>query len=189
LNLSLFKVGLAARVRPFAFWQALTLPIALTLALTLNTAIAQVQPQPKIFGSWSTECKGEGKQKRCFASQLVAQSPTGNDVVLGVTIGKLKENKNYAMSFRFSKEANQAAGIGFKLEPKGLSAKAPIQSCDAKVCETKIEINTKFRQELKGKKMMAFAFFDRNKQQITYPVRLDGIENAIKDLEAKARKR
>jgi invasion protein IalB len=178
LNFSALNVGLALFVLAFGT----------SAAQAQSNAKASAQPKPKIFGSWSTECKGEGKQMRCFASQLVAQSPTGNDVVLGVTIGKLLENKNYAMSFRFSKEANQAAGIGFKLEPNGLSAKAPIQSCDAKICETKIEINDKFRKELKGKKMMAFAFFDKNKQQTTYPVRLDGIENATKDLDAKTRK-
>jgi invasion protein IalB len=149
-----------------------------------------LSPKPRVFGSWSTECTGGALEKKCFASQIVSGSASGKDVLLGVTVGKLKKDSTvYAMSFRFSHQARQSTGIGFKLEPNGRSAKAPIQTCDTKVCETKIELDKTMRKEFANSKMMAFAFFDNDGRQTTYPVRLEGLTEAIAEVEKLSRKR
>ncbi len=156
---------------------------------TAALAQASIDSKTAVFGSWSTECRGFGEKRTCFASQVVAASPDGKDVVLGVTVGKLPRKLTYSMSFRFSNAANQSAGIGFKIEPDGRSARAPIQTCDEKVCETKIELNQQLLQQLKGKKMLAFAFFDKSGRQNTYPVNLQGIEQALSELDKLTRKK
>jgi invasion protein IalB len=162
---------------------------AILMAVAGLTSVGPSFAKPKVFGSWSTECQGAGKEKKCFASQVVAGSASGKDVLLGITVGKLKPGADYAMSFRFTNQAKRDAGIGFKLEPNGNSARAPIQSCDTKVCETKIDLDQTILKAMDGKTMMAFAFFDKQGQQITYPVRLEGLTNAIADLNKLAKKK
>jgi invasion protein IalB len=155
-----------------------------------SLCLAAPSSKQKVFGSWSTECTGIAADKKCFASQIVSGSASGKDVLLGVTVGKLtKDSASYAMSFRFSNQARQASGIGFKLEPNGRAAKAPIQTCDAKVCETKIELDKVMRKEFTNSKMMSFAFFDNEGRQNTYPVRLEGLSSAIAEVEKLSRKR
>lgn len=156
----------------------------------LSPSFAAPNAKNKGFGSWSTECKGVSAERKCFASQIVSDSASGKDMLLGVTVGKLtKTSPHFVMSFRFSSQARQSTGIGFKLEPNGRSAKAAIQTCDAKVCETKIELDKAMRKEFANSKMMAFAFFDNEGRQTTYPVRLEGLDNAIADVEKLSRKR
>ncbi len=154
-----------------------------------GTQVANAASSAKVFGSWSTECKGVGQNYKCFASQVVAGSASGKDVLLGITVGKLKPNGAYAMSFRFTNQAKREAGIGFKLEPDGQSARAPIQSCDTKVCETKIDLDSAMLKAMQDKSMMAFAFFDPQGKQITYPVRLEGLSAAIAQLDKLGKKK
>jgi invasion protein IalB len=157
---------------------------------SVGSSLAANNAAPRIFSSWSTQCTGVAAERKCFASQIVSASASGKDVLLGVTVGKLaKTSSTYAMSFRFSNQARQSTGIGFKLEPNGRSARAPIQTCDAKICETKIDLDKAMRQEFEKSKMLSFAFFDNEGRQATYPVRLEGLAEAIAEVEKLSRNR
>lgn len=133
-----------------------------------------------VHGAWSVDCEGRaGKaQATCVASQKVATDPEGKKVVLGVIVETATGDKKPRIAFRMTSQAYKQAGIAIKIDDHS-PARLKIEVCDEKVCEARGWLTDVLLQQMREGRLLRFAFYIDSKNQITYPVSLDGFGAAF----------
>ncbi len=136
-----------------------------------------------VHGAWSVDCKYQSDTNKtsCVASQKVATDPLGKKVVLGVIVEPVKDDDRSRITFRMSNKAFKPAGIGIKIDDRPPS-RLKINACDENICEARGWLTEDLLGQMRGGRLMRFAFFIDRKNQITYPVSLDGFDAAFKVL-------
>ncbi len=146
---------------------------------TLVLAQRQTAPAPAsiVHGSWSVDCVDNGN--RCIATQKVTTDPAGQKTLLGVIVepGTAKDSKGPLLTFRFTNQANRTAGAGMKIDQRE-PQRAPISSCDDKVCEVRAWLTPDLRKQMSNGKLLVFAYFV-DKKQVSLPVSLNGFATAL----------
>lgn len=145
-----------------------------SLAL-LPPAFGQVASS-SIHGSWSVECSGDGG--KCAATQKVTTDPEGVKVVLGVMVEPAKGKGAPQLTFRMSNRAYVPAGAGLKIDDHE-PLRAPISGCDAEVCEVRAWLTPELSRQMRGGKLLIFAYFLDSQRQMSLPVSLDGFGGAL----------
>jgi invasion protein IalB len=155
------------------------LRILLLLAATVTPAIAA--SDAKSFGAWRVTCDGQTTDGMalCAASQTVATDPEGRKVVLGVIVERIVDGQiRPRITFRMSSKAFVAAGVGIKID-EDPPARLPIGACDNAICEARGWLNEAMTEQLPKGRLLRFAYFVDAKNQITFPVSLDGLAEAL----------
>ncbi|MCB1888575.1 MAG: invasion associated locus B family protein [Rhodocyclaceae bacterium] len=132
--------------------------------------------QSAVYGSWSVECPAKSGQ--CAALQKVATDPEGKQVVLGVIIETVAGKAIPQLTFRLPTTAYRQAGAGMKVDDHE-PLRAPISACDDKVCEVRAWLSDSLRETLTTGKLLRFAYFVDPERQITLPVSLAGLDQAL----------
>lgn len=164
-----------ARLFPFS-----AIAITLTVITTLSVR-AEPQP-PQTHGAWSVECKPRAgsPENVCVASQLVTTDKEAKQVVLGVIVAPTPGQASPHIIFRISPGANREAGAAVKIDEQE-AFRVSISQCDTHVCEVRSLIPEALLAQMRTGKLLQFAFFIE-KQQLTYPVSLNGFDAAYKAL-------
>ncbi len=155
------------------------LRILLLFAATVSPASAA--SDARTFGAWSVNCTGhtEDSKKLCAASQSIATDPEGRKVVLGVIVERIVDGQiRPRITFRMSSKAFVAAGVGIKVDGEP-PARLPISSCDNAVCEARGWLNEAMTRQLHNGRLLRFAYFVDAEKQITFPVSLNGLGDAM----------
>jgi invasion protein IalB len=141
--------------------------------------------QSVVHGAWSVDCKSpvEKGKARCVASQKVATDPAGRKVVLGVIVEPPNGETKARISFRMTNKAFMRAGVAIKIDDNS-PARLSINGCDEKVCEARGWLTDAVLRQMRGGRLLRYAFYIDQKNQITYPVSLDGFDAAFKEIEA-----
>lgn len=147
-----------------------------TLALS---AQAQSTPATTVHGSWSVECSGQGKH--CAATQKVTTDKAGQKTVLGVIVESVSGKVDAQLTFRMTSKAYVPAGAGIKIG-KHKPLRAPISSCDDKVCEVRAWLTPELKRQMSSEKLLIFAYFIDAKRQVSLPVSLQGFPAALERL-------
>ena len=150
--------------------------ITLTVITTLSVR-AEPQP-PQTHGAWSVECKPRAgsPENICVASQVVAVGEAGKQAVLGVMVAPTQGEALPHIIFRFSPGANLKAGVGVKIDQQE-AFRVPISQCDNHICEVRSLMPEELLAQMRVGRMLQFAYF-LEKQQLTYPVSLNGFDAA-----------
>lgn len=137
-----------------------------------------------VHGAWSVDCNkaAETQETVCVASQRVATDPAGRKVVLGVMVQPVKDDPRPRITFRMSNKALKRAGIGIKIDDQP-PARLKINTCDESVCEARGWLDAPLLAQMREGRLLRFAFFIDQRNQITYPVSLEGFDEAFKALQ------
>jgi invasion protein IalB len=150
-----------------------------TLFVFVAPALSQSTPTTTVHGSWSVECSDQGK--RCAATQKVATDKAGQQTVLGVILEPAIGKADAQLTFRMTNTAYVPAGAGIKIG-NNKPLRAPISSCDDKVCEVRAWLTPELKRQMRTEKLMIFAYFMDAKRQVSLPVSLNGFPAAMDQL-------
>ena len=144
-----------------------------------------IHAESLVHGAWSVDCKPHVKkgQARCVASQKVSTDPAGRKVVLGVIVEPDNVASKTRISFRMTNKAYMLAGVAIKIDDHA-PARLTINGCDEKVCEARGWLTDAALRQMRGGRLLRFAFYIDPKNQVTYPVSLDGFDAAFQEIEA-----
>ena len=138
--------------------------------------------QSEDIGRWTLSCDELEGKARCVATQVIAADPAAKQVVLGVTIEHIAGRQLPQLTFRFTNAALREAGAGLKIDDRE-PLRAPISACDDKVCEVKSFLAGDLEAQMTAGKMLTFAYFlAENRQQMSVPVSLDGVQQVMDEL-------
>lgn len=143
----------------------------------INAATAEPKPK-QTFGAWNVECKPRvtNSENPCVASQLVATGEDTKRTVLGVMVAPTQGEALPHIIFRFSPGANLKAGVGVEIDQQE-AFRVPISQCDNHICEVRSLMPEELLAQMRVGRMLQFAYF-LEKQQLTYPVSLNGFDAA-----------
>jgi len=145
-------------------------------------------PVPQTYGAWSVGCepRATNAEYPCVASQLVLAKNDVRQVVLGVMVAPTTDQVLPHIVFRFSAKASKEEGAAVKIDEQE-AFRVTISQCDTLVCEVRSLLPPALLAQMRSGKMLQFAFFIK-KQQLTYPVSLDGFDQAFTALQAAPKK-
>lgn len=157
--------------------------VVMTLMVIVAFPVRAEPHPPQTHGAWSVECKPRAgsPENVCVASQLVTTGKAGKQVVLGVIVAPAKGSDQPHIVFRISPDANRDAGAAVKIDEQE-AFRVPISQCDTLVCEVRSLMPVALLAQMRTGKLLKFAFFI-GKQQVTYPVSLEGFNAAFADLQ------
>jgi len=161
--------------------------VAITLTVITTLSVRAEPLPPQTHGAWSVECKPRAgsPENVCVASQLVAADNEAKQVVLGVIVAPTPGQDLPHIIFRISPGANREAGAAVKIDEQE-AFRVPISQCDTLVCEVRSLMPETLLAQMRTGKLLQFAFFIE-KQQLTYPVSLNGFDAAYMALRATAK--
>jgi invasion protein IalB len=155
-----------------------------SLIISVSQATAETK-FPQKYGAWSVECKprATNPENPCVASQMISAAGT-QQVVLGVMVAPTPGEALPHIVFRLSSGASQEAGAAVKIDDQEPYSIA-ISQCDNLVCEVRSLMPEAMLVQMRTGKELRFAFFIGAKQ-ITYPVSLNGFDQAFSALKKPA---
>lgn len=161
--------------------------VAITLTVITTLSVRAEPLPPQTHGAWSVECKPRAgsPENVCVASQLVTTDKEAKQVVLGVIVAPTPGQALPHIIFRISPDANREAGAAVKIDAQE-AFRIAISQCDTLVCEVRSLMPETLLAQMRTGKLLQFAFFIE-KQQLTYPVSLNGFDAAYMALQATAK--
>ena len=75
-------------------------------------------------------------------------------------------------------KAQVPAGVGMKMDEQP-PVRLPLGSCDKAVCEARGWLTDDMTGQLRKGRLLRFAYYIDTRNQITYPVSLDGLDGAL----------
>lgn len=114
-------------------------------------------------------------------TQVVATDPEAKKVVLGVTVDLRDASNKPRIGFRMSAAAYRQAGVAIKIDDHK-PIRAPFGQCDANLCEVQALVENDVLSWLKAGKLMQLAYFLDKERQATFPVSLNGFDQALTTL-------
>jgi invasion protein IalB len=165
--------------------QSWTAVLHLVLGLTIPSVQAADKTSGDVYGAWSIECQMRAPPtgRTCVATQVVATDPEGKKAVLGVTVNLGEGGSQGIIAIRMSAAAHRPAGAGIKIDDNA-PFRSPIGQCDQKLCEVRAWLNEDVLSQMRAGKLLLFAFFVDEKSQVTFPVSLEGFDEAFQALQS-----
>lgn len=151
-----------------------------------GAAVAQEQAAPadkhvaNAKPGWSVRCDNGAKGLVCKAVQTIVLAKT-RQLLLAVSISKANEDRTVPVLLQLPHGLFNPAGVTITLD-EAKPQKLEIQTCDAKGCYAGTALSAEtVAAMLKGQKL-SVVFQDLKKQNITIPVPLNGLGEAIAKL-------